>query len=197
MNKELYLLRHGTTAMNGLYVGSTDIPLATEGREQINQIGRILQSADIEKIYCSPMKRCRETLALLHLGVPHELDEELREIDFGRWEGCSFPEISESDPALIDLWRTRGNSFCFPDGECIKTFNKRVEKFSRTVLAPGEKRILIIAHGGTLRHLLTLFLGLDPEQGGIFTIQPGCFSTVSLYGELGTLTALNVSGQQR
>jgi broad specificity phosphatase PhoE len=143
------------------------------------------------------MKRCRETLALLHPGVPHELNAELREIDFGRWEGLSFPEISKSDPDLIDLWRTTGDSFCFPDGECIKTFNRRVEEFSSRLLAAVEKRILIIAHGGTIRHLLTLFLGLDPEQSGIFTIQPGCFSTVALYGELGTLTALNVSGKHK
>jgi len=197
MNKELYLLRHGATSLNGLYAGSTDISLSAEGRRQLNGVGRILQSADIEKIFCSPMKRCKETLSLLHLDVSHELNEELREIDFGRWEGLSFAEISKSDPGLIDLWRTTGDSFCFPDGECIKTFNSRVKKFSLRLLAAGEKRILIIAHGGTIRHLLTLFLGLGPEQSGIFTIQPGCFSTIALHGELGTLMALNISAKQR
>ncbi|MBW2659497.1 MAG: histidine phosphatase family protein [Deltaproteobacteria bacterium] len=195
MNKELYLLRHGATSMNGLYVGSTDIPLAEKGRAQVCEAGRILQSAGIERIFCSPMKRCIETLGLLKLDILCELNDNLKEINFGRWEGLSFPQINETDPELIEDWRTACESFCFPDGECIKTFNRRIETSASTVLDSAEKRILIIAHGGTIRRLLTLFLGLKPDQGSIFTIQPGRFSTVTLYNELGTLTGLNLGGQ--
>ncbi len=194
MNKELYLLRHGATPLNGLYVGSTDVSLAEEGREQVLQIGKTLVSMHIDQVFCSPMKRCRETMELLYLDASLEIIDNLREIDFGRWEGHSFEEITTTDQKLIESWRISGENFCFPDGECVKDFNKRVELFSRRVAASTDERILIIAHGGTIRHLLCTFLGLSPEKKMIFDIQPGCFSTVALYGDLGVLTGLNTKG---
>ena len=194
MSKELYLLRHGATTLNGLYVGSTDVSLAEDGRKQIRRTANLLAVEQIRKVFCSPMKRCRETLNLLHLDASFEFDDNLREIDFGRWEGKSFEEITKKDQKFIENWRTNGESFCFPEGECIKTFNKRVELFSRKVLTATEKQILIIAHGGTIRHLLCTFLRLSPEKKMIFDIQPGCFSTVTLYDDIGVLTGLNVKG---
>jgi len=194
MNKELYLLRHGATPLNGLYVGSTDVSLAEEGREQALRICKTLVPMHIDQVFCSPMKRCRETMELLSLDTPVEIIDNLREIDFGRWEGHGFEEISTTDQELIENWRINGETFCFPDGECVKDFNKRVELFSRRVVASTEERILIIAHGGTIRHLLCTFLGLSPEKKMIFDIQPGCFSTVALYGDLGVLTGLNAKG---
>ncbi len=194
MNKELYLLRHGATPLNGLYVGSTDVSLADEGREQVLRTGRILASTHIDLVFCSPMKRCRESMELLSLDASFEIIDNLREIDFGRWEGCSFQEISNTDQQLIENWQTTGEAFCFPDGECVKSFNKRVELFSRKIVSSTEERILIIAHGGTIRHLLCIFLDLSPEKKMIFEIQPGCFSTVTLYDDLGVLTSLNVKG---
>ena len=194
MNKELYLLRHGATPLNGLYVGSTDVSLAEVGKEQVQRTGRILSSMHIEQVFCSPMKRCRETMELLSLDTPMEIIDNLREIDFGRWEGNSFAEITTADQELIENWRISGETFCFPDGECVKDFNKRVELVSRRVVASTDERILIIAHGGTIRHLLCTFLGLSPEKKMIFDIQPGCFSTVALYDNLGILTGLNIKG---
>lgn len=194
MNKTLYLLRHGATPLNGLYVGSTDISLAEVGKEQVQRIGGLLGSMHIERIFCSPMKRCRETMELLSLDASFQIIDSLREIDFGRWEGHSFEEIIAADPELIESWRISGETFCFPDGECVKSFNKRVELFSRKVVSSTEERILIIAHGGTIRHLLCTFLELSPEKKMIFDIQPGCFSTVALYDNIGVLTSLNIKG---
>ena len=194
MNKELYLLRHGATPLNGLYVGSTDVSLAEEGREQVLRIGKTLVSMHIDQVFCSPMKRCRETMGLLSVDASFDIIDDLREIDFGRWEGQSFAEITTADQELIENWRISGETFCFPDGECVKDFNKRVELVSRRVVASTDERILIIAHGGTIRHLLCTFLGLSPEKKMIFDIQPGCFSTVALYDNLGVLTGLNIKG---
>ena len=192
--KIVYLIRHGETVLNGLYVGSTDVFLTDKGREQVVRTGKILAVEQINHIYCSPMKRCLETKNLLHLNYPMEIDENLREIDFGRWEGKSFEEITTTDQELVDNWQTSGENFCFPDGECLKTFNRRVENFSRKLLLATEERILVIAHGGTIRQLLCIFLGLSPEKKMIFQIRPGHFSTVTLFGELGVLTNLNIKG---
>jgi len=194
INKQLYLLRHGTTTLQGLYVGSTDVRLAEEGREQVIRTGKVLVGESIDQIFCSPMKRCRETSNLLHLDIACEIDENLREIDFGRWEGHSFEEINRADAGLVEDWRTESDSFCFPEGESVRAFSRRVEIFSQKVLAARGNRILVIAHGGTVRHLLCVFLGLTPEKRMIFEIQPGSFSTLTLYGDIGALTSLNVKG---
>ncbi len=192
--KTLFLLRHGETVLNGLYVGSTDVSLADSGKEQAILTGKVLAGEKINQIYCSPMKRCLETMNLLHLDTSMEIDENLREIDFGRWEGKNFEDITSSDQDLVDDWQTSGENFCFPDGECLNAFNKRVENFARKLFSATEDRILVIAHGGTIRQLLCIFLGLSPEKKMIFQIQPGHFSTVTLYGELGVLTTLNTRG---
>lgn len=194
MNKHLYLLRHGTTALQGLYVGSTDVSLTEEGREQVIRTGKVLVGERIDHIFCSPMKRCRETLNLLHLDRAYEIDENLREIDFGRWEGQSFEEINRTDIELVEEWRTESENFCFPEGESVRAFSRRVKIFAQKMLAARGNRILVIAHGGTVRHLLCIFLGLPSEKRMIFEIQPGSFSTLTLYGDIGALTSLNVEG---
>jgi len=194
MAKELYLLRHGVTPLNGLYVGSTDIALAKKGYEQVMRTGDILREKHIEQIFCSPMKRCRQTMELLQLNASFYMDKNLREIDFGRWEGLSFKEIARTDQELVENWCLEGELFCFPEGECIEAFNMRVEKFTRRVFKTLHDRILIIAHGGTIRHLLCIYLGLDPEKKMAFDIQPGCFATITLYDNNGVLTGLNIKG---
>jgi len=192
MNKELYFLRHGATTLQGLYAGSTDVPLAEEGRKQVVQTRKVLVDKGIELIYCSPMKRCRETLNLLHLDATCETDKNLREIDFGRWEGCSFSEITQTDSTLVEDWRINSESFCFPEGECVQDFNKRVDLFGKKVLAAPENKILILSHGGTIRQLLCSFLGLSPEKRMIFDIQAGTVSSMTLYDDIGVLRSLNV-----
>jgi len=192
--KTLFLLRHGETVLNGLYVGSTDVSLADRGRSQVLRTGKVLANEKIEQIYCSPMKRCLETMNLLHLDAPTEIDGNLKEIDFGRWEGKSFEEINRSDKDMVEDWRTNGEAFCFPGGECLKVFNSRAEKFAEKLFSAAEKTILVVAHGGTIRQLLCICLGLSPEKKMVFQINPGHFSTVILHGELGILTSLNVKG---
>lgn len=194
MNKELYLMRHGTTVMSGLYVGSTDVPLADEGRKQVVQAGMILTGVGINHIFCSPMKRCRESLNLLGLDASSEIDENLREIDFGRWEGRSFEEISQADASLVEEWRIKSDYFCFPEGECVEEFSKRVGLFAKKVIDAPIDRILILAHGGTIGHLLCILLGLSQDKRIIFDIQAGGVSSVTLYGDIGALTSLNLKG---
>ncbi len=189
----MYLMRHGTTTLHGLYVGSTDVSLNREGRAKVIRTGEILAGEHIEQVFCSPMKRCRETLDLLRLDVSSEIEKDLREINFGRWEGRSFKEISKTDSDLIEDWRVNSESFCFPEGECVKAFNRRVGAFAQKVATASGNRILIVAHGGTIRHLLCTFLGLAPEKRMIFDIQAGAFSIVTLYDNIGALTGLNVT----
>ena len=197
MKKTLFLLRHGETLLNGRYVGSTDVSLSENGRTMIRKMAASFQGKNIEQIYCSPLNRCRETCRLLQLKTDVRLADDLREIDFGRWEGMTFEEILEKDSRLVDDWSRAGDDFCFPEGECIRDFEKRVERFSKKIITVEKSRILIIAHGGTLRHLLCTFLGLDSEKKMVFTFQPGGFSEIELHNSGGVMVSLLNPAQER
>ncbi|WP_457577416.1 histidine phosphatase family protein [Desulfomarina sp.] len=190
MKKTIFLLRHGETLLNGRYVGSTDVALSDNGRAMIAETAASFQGKNIEQIFCSPLERCRETCRLLQLSADVRIVGDLREIDFGRWEGMTFEEILGKDAHLVDEWSRAGDSFCFPEGECIRDFGHRIDRFSRQIIETEQNRILIIAHGGTLRHLLCTFLGINPEKKMIFSLQPGGFSEIELHDSGGVLTRL-------
>lgn len=192
--KELYFLRHGDTGLQGRYIGSTDAPLTDKGRAQARQVAGLLQVKGITRIICSPMLRCRQTLELLALTCPFRFDELFREVDFGRWEGKNFREIIQLDKELVDSWVSDPASFSFPDGESLAAFNKRVAACKILLEQMTEEKILIITHGGIIRHLLCLLLGLDTEKYLLFEVKPGCVSSVQLYDEGGVLTGFNITG---
>ncbi len=192
--KQLYFLRHGDTGLQGRYIGTTDAPLTDKGRAQVRQAAGLLQAKNISKIVCSPMLRCRQTLELLALPCSCRFDELLREVDFGRWEGKNFREIVQGDKELVDSWVSAPALFSFPDGESLAAFNKRVTACKNLLEKMPEEKILIITHGGIIRHLLCLLLGLDTEKYLLFEVKPGCVSSVQLYDEGGVLTGFNITG---
>lgn len=192
--KELYLLRHGDTGLKGRYIGSTDAPLSNSGMEQARKTGELLQEKGVTKIVCSPMLRCRQTLEQLSLPCTHQINELLREIDFGRWEGKKFSEIVQIDKELVNSWVTEPETFSFPGGESLVAFNNRVVEFRDQLETIVEDTILVVAHGGIIRHLLCLLLGLEADKYLLFDVKPGCFSSISLFAEGGVLTGFNIKG---
>jgi broad specificity phosphatase PhoE len=194
VEKQLYLLRHGDTGMQGRYIGSTDVPLAKHGRARVEGTGEILRRRHIEKIVCSPMLRCRQTLDLLDLPSPCHFNDLLQEIDFGRWEGMDFTQIVHSDKELVDVWAKSTDTFSFPGGEALTAFRKRIALFRDQLNAMAEERILVISHGGIIRHMLCLLLGLDQDNYLIFDVQPGSFCSLRLHDGRAVLTGFNLRG---
>ncbi len=194
MKKKIFLLRHGKTDFNGLYIGSSDVALGEDGTKQVILTRKILQQKNIQRVFCSPMKRCRDTFSPLQLGVTCTYSDNLREINFGRWEKRSFQEIKAIDKKIIENWVKEGEEFCFPEGEQISIFNDRIKKISQEIIQTSEEEVLIVAHGGSIRQLLCIFLQIPSEKKMIFGIDPGSFCTVELYGNIGRLTGLNERG---
>lgn len=190
--KWLYFLRHGDTGLQGRYIGSTDVPLTARGKEQVRQTGDLLQGKGITQIVCSPMLRCRQTLEQLDLPCTCQFNELLKEIDFGRWEGRNFSEVVEIDKELVDCWVAAPDTFSFPGGESLTAFKKRVAAFKTQLEMMVENNILVITHGGIIRYLLCLLLGLDSGKYLLFDVEPGCFCSIRLYAEGGVLTGFNI-----
>jgi alpha-ribazole phosphatase len=192
--KEIYLLRHGDTGRQGCYIGSTDLPLSEKGRQQLRDLATMLHSKNIDKVFCSPMLRCRQTCEQLGLATAHQTNDLLKEVDFGRWEGKSFTEIAAVDAAAVSAWTNDPAHFCFPGGESLANFRGRVRAIMKMLEEDSGKRILLITHGGIIRHLLCLCLGISMEKYLAFAVEPGSFSSLRLFPGGGVLTSMNIRG---
>ncbi len=190
----LILLRHGRTGLSGRYVGSSDVPLSPEGRAQIQGLRPRLAALQIDGLLASPMLRCTQSVDLLEFGLPVQLDPDLREIDFGRWEGKTFEEIKAQDPELVQEWAQGNDDFCFPDGESTAAFTDRMESVKDRLLASDAKNMLLVAHGGVIRSLICGLLGLSPRNYLLFQVVKGHYSTMDLYDGGGVLTGFNLGG---
>lgn len=195
----LLLMRHGETGYSGRYLGTTDLGLSQIGEEQLLKIRSHMQNMNIDKIFCSPMRRCRDSLELLQLQQEVCVDADLREIDFGCWEGKSSSELAHQEPELLEQWAKNPESFIFPGGEAIVSFRKRIHRFCKNVSdivqeSDKDKTLLVVSHGGVIRNMLCVFLGMPLDQEILFRILPGGISMIRLYREGALLEGLNIGG---
>lgn len=194
-SKTVYLMRHGDTGLTGRYIGVSDVPINDMGREQVAKTALILRDKAIDRVYSSPLLRCRQTCAILNLELQHSSLDDLREVDFGRWEGKDFRVISAEDPGLVETWISNPGSFTFPGGESLVAFGKRINDCMRRIIQEGGENILLVSHGGVIRHLICLLLGIGTEHSLVFNIMPGTFSTLELYSQGAVLNGFNLGGR--
>ena len=190
--KKLILLRHGKTGFPGKYIGATDVGLSPEGRAQLAALARGFRDITVDLLVVSPMRRCFQSAELAFPGKDIRLDHDLREIDFGRWEGLSFAEIREKDADRVARWADWSPEFCFPEGEQIGHFLGRVAAAGKRIEEEKAGNIVIIAHGGVIRALICCFLRLAPENFLLFQVDKGKFVTIDLFSMGGVLTGLNL-----
>ena len=160
----LLLARHGETDWNrdGRWQGHSNTSLNARGREQARGLADEL-TEEIDVVYSSDLARARETAEIVadRLGLDIRLDPRLRERGFGSWEGLTRSEIEERDAEGLARWLA-GQGHGADDAEPFDAFAERMHGFLGDVLDrhPGE-RVLVIAHGGSIRVLHALALGLD------------------------------------
>lgn len=190
----LYFFRHGETDWNaeGRLQGQTDIPLNAKGRLQASAIGQSIRAGKLEGVdpealaglpfIASPLGRTRETMALLRegLGLPSAdftVDDRLKEIGFGHWEGHTWPEIIARDaPGAQARDRDKWN-FVPPGGESYEMVHDRVSHWFESLKGDA----CVVAHGGVARVLLVRLaelsrrhaVGADIWQGKLLRIGPG------------------------
>jgi broad specificity phosphatase PhoE len=160
----LLLARHGETDWNreGRWQGHSNTSLNELGREQARALAEELTD-EIDVVYSSDLARARETAEIVagRLGLEVRFDPRLRERGFGSWEGLTRAEIEERDGETLERWRA-GRGHGAHDAEPFEAFADRMHGFLEDVLQrhPGEL-VLVIAHGGSIRVIHALALGLD------------------------------------
>ncbi|HJQ74049.1 MAG TPA: histidine phosphatase family protein [Gaiellaceae bacterium] len=146
----LLLVRHGETDWNadGRLQGQTDRPLSEFGRRQARQLADELAAEELEAIYASDLSRARETAEIVgeRLGLPVVLDADLREKDWGTWEGLTSVERERVEFV----------------GESTQAHQDRILRALRRISErhPGDGRVLVVTHGGSMRRVQTAALGM-------------------------------------
>ncbi|MBE0582628.1 MAG: histidine phosphatase family protein [Desulfofustis sp.] len=191
---QIYLIRHGRTTAPDAYNGSTDIALSPEGMVQVRRSASLLKPIAFDACYCSPLQRCRHTLELLDLAIAPLISEELREIDFGVWEGLTLAQIAERDQENLDRWQRERGRFSFPGGEGIETFSGRVAGWFDSLAARGQQRVLVVTHAGVIRRALCHLLGLGHDHVYTFGIKEAGVTLINHRPDFCVLEFLNRGG---
>jgi uroporphyrin-III C-methyltransferase/precorrin-2 dehydrogenase/sirohydrochlorin ferrochelatase len=189
---EVLLIRHGETGdeYRGRYVGRMDPPLSTIGVEHAAALRRHAGLAHAgAACLASPSLRARQTAAAA--GFQADIDEDLREIDFGHWEGLRFSEIAAADPDGVERWARLDAGFRFPGGESLAEFETRVRRLAERLAAGPPRKVVAVTHGGVIRALVCHWLGLPAETHLLLEVGPASVTRLRLSGNRGTLCALN------
>ena len=155
------LLRHGEPVGGRRYRGQIDDPLSERGWDEM----RHATSADTpwQAIVSSPLRRCREFAEELgeQLSLPLSIDDRLKEVGFGAWEGQTGEMLRQQDDQVLKRFYRDPITHRPQGAESLEDFSKRVEAAIETVIEGYRgKHILVVAHAGVIRSALSLTLGL-------------------------------------
>ena len=162
---EIIIIRHGETEWNktGRFQGHSDVPLSEEGRAQAEALGKNLVVDHVDAIYASDLTRAMETAAPLaeRFGLPVIPDPQLRELNFGAWEGRNFNDVNAENPDAMKNFYNDPEQANIPDSENFTDFQRRVAGRVREIAAQERgKRIVIVSHGASIRILLANLLSI-------------------------------------
>ena len=178
MRPDAILVRHGETewTISGQHTGRTDVPLTEAGRQQAKLLGGVLGALVTDEpfalVLTSPLSRAMETCQLAGLGDEIQARDDLREWDYGDYEGRRTADIRETRPGWL-LW-TDG----VPGGETISEVAARTDRVIAEIRAASGP-VAVFAHGHLLRVLAARWLEVDPSFGGRLALNPASVSRLA------------------
>lgn len=194
---KLYLLRHGETHMNvkGSFCGFSDPPLSENGQKQAHKAAEELKVHKFDRVITSPLKRAVETAEIV-TGLTSEafiFEPDFREMNFGDWEGLTYPEIVERDRDYARAWEMDTLNLPCQGGESMVTFHNRViqtyEAYHETFEASDN--ILLVAHAGVIRSLLTEALHRSMDGYWRYRLDNCGLAVLDYVGDFPVLTHLS------
>jgi probable phosphoglycerate mutase len=168
MKTRVLLVRHGSTVFSAedRFAGSSDVELSDDGRELARRLRDRLEKVKIDAVYCSDMKRTRDTAAII--AGPHKLGavatSELREIDHGKWEGMIHRDVEKKFAAEYMVWSEDPFATAPPGGESgLRVLSRALPALRKIVSDHPDQTVLVVSHKATNRLLLCSLLGIDPR----------------------------------
>ncbi len=200
MDKNVYtrilLIRHGETVdeeTKKVYKGTINIPLSAKGISTMRKVAEHLRAYNLHVVYTSALSRAMESgkiIAEQH-GLDIIVDSGLNEIDFGEWEGLSFYEIEERDPAFFMAWLKDPEKHTPPRAESLTNARERImERFAAIVQKHRERTIAIVAHAGVLRLIIASIFSMGLSDMFRFAQDNGCIDIVDVYEDSNAVVKL-------
>lgn len=164
MTTTILLARHGESDWNRSkqWQGFADRPLTERGRRQAAELAERLEATELDAIYASDLQRARETAEIVARakGLAVETRPDLREVDVGSWSGLTRAEAEARFPEHYARWLQGSEGW--EDGETYDQLGERVVGAIERIASEHDgERVLVVAHGGTIRAIHAAALGLD------------------------------------
>jgi broad specificity phosphatase PhoE len=174
--QRVFVVRHGETewSLSGQHTGVTDIPLTENGRAVARRLRPILAEQSFTLVLTSPLRRARETCELTGLGAGAVLEPDLKEWNYGEYEGLTPTQIHAKKPGWM-IFRDG----C-PGGETPEQVGARVDRvIARVRATPGN--VALFAHGHVFRVLVARWIGLPPGAGQHFLLDTATLNVLGCY----------------
>lgn len=189
----LVLIRHGETqwSKTGQHTGTTDLPLLPEGEACARRAGELLRGMTFVAAFSSPLERAQRTAALAGL-TNVQIDDDLREWDYGAYEGLTTPQIR--DQLGDQTWEIFRNGVApgKTPGETVEDVAARVSHVIERVVPLLELgNVALVAHGHSLRILCAVFLREDIRFAAQLLLDPGAVSKLGFHHELPAIQVWN------
>ncbi len=200
MGVKLFLIRHGQTAGNvqGQYVGSLDIDMTDEGRLQAKSAKQYLSKVSFSNIYSSPLKRAANTAQIIAEGTGLKVRtmDDLRELDFGKWEGLKFEEINAQYNKDYQDWLEDPYNHPPTGGESFNDLIARADKEVKKIVQenPDGSSVAIVSHGGVILSLIVNWLGIPSARWRSLIQRQAAINVVVIDNGFPYISSINYTG---
>lgn len=191
----IYLARHGKIEGDEekRYIGQSDWELSQVGLMQAERLHQTLRANHLEQIYCSSLRRTRQTAEII--AADRELMPvallELQELNMGDWEGVKFADIRANYPEEFERRGEDLANFRPTGGESFTDLYERVIPVFQHIMSSARKDILMVAHAGVNRVILAHALGLPLSCIFRFKQDYGCLNVIRFDGQVFCVEKLN------
>lgn len=185
---QIWLVRHGETewSRTGQHTGRTDVPLTPAGRLQAEALGRQLRGRSFALVLTSPLGRARETCRLAGYGSIAQVMDDLREWDYGIYEGRTTAAIRTVEPNWA-IW-----THPVPEGESLDQVGARARRVIDRALGAGDD-VALFSHGHLLRILTACWIGRPPSDGRLFALATASISILGWERETRVIQLWNLT----
>jgi len=200
MGIKLFLIRHGQTVWNleGRYQGDKDTDLTSVGIRQAELAAKYLSRVNFSCIYASPLRRTLDTASIIakDKNVKILVRENLKEINFGKWEGMKFEEINAKYKDDYQNWLN--DPFCNPPtgGESFRSLNERTSREINNIVRENEdgSSVAVITHGGVIVSLLVYWLKIPASRWRSIIQRQGAINIVVVDRGFPYISQINYTG---
>jgi len=197
---KFFLVRHGQSEWNleGRYQGVLNTKLTEEGQEQAGLAAEYLSKVDFAGFYSSPIGRTIETAEIFKkkLGRDYKISENLREMNFGKWEGLKFDDIILKYGTDFQNWIKDPFKNPPTDGESFNDIIKRGSQEINKIISENkdDSNILLVTHGGFIVAMLVHWLQISPQRWSSIIQNHSAINIVVIDKDIPYISQINFTG---